>query len=124
MLTTYFLSVMAVAGAAVIWRNWLEGHPAFVDGLKRRSPRVVSKGLTCGSCFTYWLSLGFVLRFDPLAEAWPGGLMHVLVTWLALAMGAVFVRFSYVLVQERVHDIVHGRDRHTGHDHGQETASP
>ena len=115
-ITLYFFSVMAVAGVAVIWRNWLEDHQAQRQALKARLPRVLFKALTCGSCFTYWAALAFVGLFDPLTGLFGQGVWHVLISWMAVAMGSVFMRFSYVLVQERVHDIVHARDRHEQHD--------
>ncbi|MFZ2804114.1 MAG: hypothetical protein WA001_02735 [Patescibacteria group bacterium] len=124
-LTSYLFSILAVAGFAVIWRNWLEDHPKFRSAIKTRLPWPFPKALTCGSCFTYWLSLGFILAFDPL-PTWQSSwvVTHIFLVWMAVAMGAVFIRFSYVLVQERVHDIVHARDRHEAHDDPKGESTP
>jgi hypothetical protein len=107
------ISALAVAGAAVLWRNILENHPklkASISNILGKADKV----LLCGSCFTYWLSLVFVLIFNPLS-----GLVinagnkifqdfsHCFISWMALGMMSVIIRFGYVAIQELVSYQVH-----------------
>jgi len=100
MWTDYFVAVLAIAGIAVLWRNLILTSQAGKGWLARwvdALPMRLSKSLTCGSCFTYWLALFFIFWFDPF-----NGQYNIIITWMALAMGAVFIRFAYVALQELV----------------------
>lgn len=107
----YHLSAAAVAGTAIIWRNWLMDHPAWKQTLERLLP-TAHKILTCGSCFTYWLALAFTLCADPLSFWSPfpaiGVFLNIWARWMALSWLAVFMRFAYVAIQEHVHAQMHG----------------
>jgi hypothetical protein len=79
--------------------------------LHRLLPFVPAKGLTCGFCFTYWLSLAAAVLFDPIAE-WqvpfrfaPGAaapVLEFLLDWMIIGFAALFFRFLFVVVQELV----------------------
>lgn len=115
MWSTFFFTALAVAGLAVIWRNWLEDFPQ--ERNRIRKILFIGKAVTCGSCFTYWLSLiavssidilpGFVIPWTATLDGWLFGLLNLLFRWMALAMAGVFIRFAYVLVQELVNYYVH-----------------
>lgn len=115
----YFISATSLAGTAVLWRNWLQDHPSWKDRLQK-DLGIIAKALTCGSCFTFWITLIFVLIFDPLgvflfqtmpmASIFPAS---YLIQWMALGWGAIFLRFLYIFLQESVSAMVHG-----GHGHG------
>jgi hypothetical protein len=117
----YFISATALAGFAVLWRNWLEDHPNWKDWLHVHA-KAAGKALTCGSCFTYWLTLVFVALFNPLRSfAMPifftfnSSVSHIFfyaIEWMSLAWGALFLRFLYVFLQESVSRLVHERDEH------------
>ena len=65
MLTTVLLTSLAVAGAAVLWRNLsLEGS-AIHEWLYNHTPKLHRRALLCGFCFTYWLALAATILFDP-----------------------------------------------------------
>ena len=111
MFTTFILLTLACAGMALIWRDLLIDFPRLKTFVKERIPFPFSKALTCGSCFTYWLGLAFVLVFDPLAgwtlpsaldlgRSYP--LVHLIVAWMAFGTVAVTMRFTAVAVQELV----------------------
>ncbi len=115
LLTVLFFTAMAVAGAAVLWRNWLADHPRAERGI-RAALGGYNKVLLCGSCFTYWLSLAAVCMLRPfdglLAVSVPGGVVgsavvHAVLSWMSIAWAAVFLRFAYVALQELVHYQVH-----------------
>ena len=118
MITDTFFAACAVAGLAVVWRNWLVQHKS-AELFLQKQLGAYSPILTCGSCFTYWLSLAFVLFHDPLARFSYGMAPHTgmvflalrtFISWMALAYLSVLLRFSYILVQERVSLIVHAHD--------------
>ena len=109
MFTNLFLLGFAVAGAAVLWRNLQESSESLRKALGAL-PALLGKSLTCGSCFTYWLSLFAVILFDPLS-GWTlsniNELIHVLLSWFALAFVSVTFRFAYVAIQELVNYQTH-----------------
>jgi hypothetical protein len=78
--------------------------------------------LTCGSCFTFWLTLIFVLIFNPLGTCLSSEMPLISILfpvsyfaqWMSLGWGAVFLRFLYIYLQESVNAIVHGIGGH-GH---------
>lgn len=117
---TFFISGAAVAGVAVIWRNWISDHPNFKQWLEK-TVGPLNKVLLCGSCFTYWLALAFTLMAEPLsfwmpfADSGAGFIANICVRWMALSWLSVFLRFAYVAIQEHVHYQVHhlGKDNHT-----------
>lgn len=107
MFTSYILSVFSIAGFTVLWRKILHDFPVIGEQLSLRLP-VVGKAFTCGLCFTYWISLFFVLWYNPVPN-WTGTLFafHLFLSWMVVAFGAVFLRFLYVSIQELVHYQVH-----------------
>lgn len=121
-MSPYLFLVFSLAGVAVLWRTWLRDHPswtAFLNALPYR----LGKTLTCGTCFTYWLSLGAVFVGDvPLPvfslhaaiPGWVQGIIQGGSAWMALAWGALVARFLYVLLEEAVFFFVHHiREGHT-----------
>lgn len=121
----YFISAAALAAFAVLWRNWLEDHPHWKDWLHGYLG-VIAKALTCGSCFTFWITLIFVLIFNPIGMFFSlvapfSGLRFgtsYLFQWMALGWGALFLRFLYVAIQEATGIMVHNfSDHNHGKDH-------
>ncbi|MFM2357996.1 MAG: hypothetical protein RJA61_733 [Candidatus Parcubacteria bacterium] len=115
MIFDFILSGMSVAGIAVIWRNWLEDHSNWNIWIKK----YLGKGhkiLTCGSCFTYWLALTLTLTTKPLGLWLPFGvefnILNAALQWMALSWLGVFLRFSYVALQELVAYQVHTLKNH------------
>jgi len=104
---TYLYSILALAGIAVLWRKVLVDHP-YIQNIIQANLGYFSNALLCGLCFTYWISLGFVLVYNPIQFQFP--LHHYaqfFFSWMAVAFGAVFLRFLYVAIQEIVHYQVH-----------------
>jgi hypothetical protein len=110
-----FLSAAAIAGTAVIWRNWLVDHPWWKTAITR-TLGIFQKVLLCGSCFTYWLALSFTIAARPLEWWYPFGysfmaeILGIFSQWMALSWTSVFLRFLYVSLQEYVHHQVHHGD--------------
>jgi hypothetical protein len=118
-ISTYFISVTALAGFAVLWRNWLEDHLDWKEWM-RDHLGVVSRSLTCGSCFTLWFTLFFVIAFHPLSiffEFTSFASLPVFISypiqWMSLGWGALFLRFLYVAIQESVSILVHRFKEHS-----------
>lgn len=107
---TYSISATALAGATVLWRNWLSDHPSWKRWLEKYLG-IASRAFTCGSCFTYWIALIYVIAFNPLGGPF---LISYPLQWMSLAWSAVVLRFGYVFLQESVNKLVHGPDGH-GH---------
>lgn len=113
-IVTYFISAAALACFAVLWRNWLEDHPNWKMWLANNLG-AVAKAMTCGSCFTAWITLLFVLIFNPLNSflisvvpfANIFAVASYAIQWMALGWGALTFRFFYVALQEAVSIMVH-----------------
>ena len=113
----FILTSFTVAGIAVLWRSFLYDSAALRDGIRARLPKFFAKALTCGMCFTYWLSLLVVVVFDPLGgwlpplrfgvAPWAYAPLQITVSWMAIGMLSVFIRFSYAALSELVHYQVH-----------------
>jgi|GEM_PF-2913572 len=112
-LIALFLSSFSVAGTAILWRKILADHVRLKKYMQDRFGKF-SQAFLCGSCFTYWLSLLFILTFDPLAE-WTAlnpstagaALAHIFLSWMALSTVSLIFRFGFVMIQEVVHHQVH-----------------
>lgn len=110
MLLDLFLSALAVASLAVLVRNLLYNFP--------KAQTLLPRAITCGFCFTYWLSLVYVVFFDPLAGYLQNPFIQFVFSWLVLAFVTVVFRFSYVVIQETVNYFVHTLNaRPHGHHH-------
>lgn len=99
----------AVAGGAVLWRNWLEHHENWKNYLKKKLG-VFNKALLCGSCFTYWLALFALLINNPFEQNIKSDFLFFFASWMSIAYIAVLMRFSYILIQESVSEKVHRHD--------------
>jgi hypothetical protein len=114
MLINFFLSSCAIAGIAVLWRNILNDHVSLKEGIENKL-KFFHKIFTCGSCFTYWISLLFVVLSDPLDFWLPfsAEFFNLFVHWMAVAFLSVIMRFTYISIQELVYYQVH----HLREDH-------
>lgn len=115
MFINYFLSIVSIAGVAVLWRNLLRDLP-HLKKFVRSLPNLLSRALLCGFCFTYWFSFLFLFIFNPLT-GWEAPFrdflpiyfypaLTFLFSWLAISFGAVFLRFLYAFLQERLNQIL------------------
>ena len=112
----YTFSILALAGLAALWRSLLADHPTLKLWLAAYVPRI-KPSLTCGTCFTYWISLAFVLLFDPLhgwlppsrilLPQWLEWLLALGLAWMAVSIGALIVRFAYAMLEEYLWYAVH-----------------
>ena len=119
------IAAMAIGGATVLWRNWLNDHPSWKEGLKRL--RSVGHAMLCGSCFTYWVALAYVVLFDPLRlfvpiervglSSWLYTLIHFLMSWMVVSWASLVARFGYVLIQEAVGYAMHHWHEDEHHPH-------
>jgi len=113
----FILTSFAIAGASVLWRSFLYDSRMLREGVRGRLPKFFGKALTCGLCFTFWLSLFVALITDPFAGWLPPfrfalspGLyapIQIFVSWMALGMLSALIRFSYAALSELVHYQVH-----------------
>lgn len=122
MWTDFFIASLSLAGATVLWRNWIADHPSWKKAIQKHM-KGFQKMLLCGSCFTYWLSLAYLILFQPLATWTPVARLDLpeqvtavivfLINWMALSWMAVTLRFLYVIIQELVSMLVHKVNEHS-----------
>jgi len=120
----YLFLCLVVAGIATLWRNLLAMNAPLRDGVHSLP---FQKALTCGFCFSYWLSLLAIVLWQPqFGSAIPSlrwqflevlePCIRFIASWMVLGMGSVIVRFGYVAIQELVTYQVHQLNG-SGHSH-------
>jgi hypothetical protein len=108
-------SSFIIASIAILWRSTLNKKPNLGKFLKKTFPAFLGTALTCGLCFTYWVALGFVLFYNPLPFDFftfndficykTIYFSHIFLSWMFIGFVAVFFRFLYVFLQEKVNYI-------------------
>jgi hypothetical protein len=103
---------LAIGSFAVIWRKLLNDLPRLREGIMKYIPHPASRALTCGFCFTYWLSLGSLIVFDPLGGWLPpirqfipatvASFIYVFCSWMILGFTALLWRSLFVIIQELI----------------------
>lgn len=116
MLSTFLFSAMAIAGMTVLWRSWLRDHSSWTIALGR-IPFRLGKSLTCGTCFTFWLTLVILLLVRPALPEFQSNIFasneaisHIVslfLQWMALSWAALIGRFTYAALEEVVYFFVH-----------------
>lgn len=116
MIINLFIISISVAGFAILWRNLIYDSPNLRANLKK-VPNFLHIALTCGFCFTFWISLVAAILFDPF-QAWQvpfrivalaplSPLFEYIASWMAVGTFAAMIRFAYIAIQEFVHYEVH-----------------
>jgi len=112
MIFNLVMTGLAVGSFSVIWRKLLNDLPRFRKGIKKYIPYPVSRALICGFCFTYWLSLGSLIVFNPLGGWLPplraiipvalNPLIYIFISWMILGFTALLWRSFFVIIQELI----------------------
>jgi hypothetical protein len=97
------LAILTVSGAVLLWRTYRYDEENAFNKKLDALPYLLRKPITCGLCFTFWLSLLAAIIFVPFAEWLPllqyrfalgeavSGLLNFLVSWLALGTATTFL---------------------------------
>lgn len=129
-MTPVLQSIFVVAALSILWRSTLNKKPHLRDYLKKLFPFFLGTALTCGLCFTFWTTLGFVVFYNPLpidffvfnsfANEHARFLSHLFLSWMCIGTPALFVRFLFALLQEEVNFMneKNGNGHHHHHKHG------
>ncbi len=112
MLTIIQISFI-IASISILWRSTLNKNKKIGKYLKNKFPVFLGTALTCGLCFTYWISLFFILLYQPLDffmfntfdNPTVKHISHTFLSWMFVGFISVFLRFLYVLLQEKVNQI-------------------
>lgn len=105
-------SSLIVASVSILWRSTLNKNKSIGKYLRNKFPVFLGTALTCGLCFTYWVTLFFVLAYKPLPLDFfifnnfenfePKYISYLFLSWMIIGYGAVSFRFLYVFLQEKV----------------------
>jgi hypothetical protein len=124
---TTFLIAAAVAGTALLWRNYRYDSEIRINGALDRLPYLLQKPITCGLCFTFWISLVATIIFFPfpaLIESLPYRLqlsepvmafVTFFVQWFALGALSTMIVYIVDTLFEASHYLKHAVGAH--HDH-------
>lgn len=103
---------LAIGSFSVIWRKLLNDLPRLRNLIGKHAPYPISRALTCGFCFTYWLSLGSLSIFNPLNDGFPPvqaivpavlfPFIYIFVSWMMLGFVALLWRSLFVIIQELI----------------------
>lgn len=129
MFQTIIISSLVVASLSILWRSTLNKIPHSREKIKKALPFFFGTAITCGLCFTYWLAFFFVIMFNPFSpELFPFNnfesvfikkAAHFLISWMIIGLPAVFLRFLFALIQEKVNYMneINGHGHHHSHTH-------
>lgn len=115
-------SSFIITSITILWRSTLRKNSNLGPAIRKKFPVFIGVALTCGTCFSYWIVLIFVLvcrpfpigyfSFVPLHTYW----VHVFFSWMYLGFSVVLLRFLFALIQEKV-DYFHLLNNHGEHKH-------
>ncbi len=103
-----FQSSLIIASLTILWRSTLNKNDKLGPYLRKAFPVFLGTALTCGLCFTYWITLFFSLIFNPLPleffifNSKNNFLIHIFFSWMSIGFVALVFRFSFALIQEKV----------------------
>jgi hypothetical protein len=116
MFINIIFSSLCIAGIAIIWREVLMQNPNIKEWILRFIPFPFGKAITCGFCFTYWLSLFVVVCIDPLSGWLPPfrfpvysffvPFVQILSSWMIIGTIALTLRFLNIFIHEIIHFII------------------
>lgn len=125
MILDFFFSILILAGVGRLWGKTQKDFPALKNFIKTKTPHLVSKAFTCSFCFTFWISLVFVLIFDPLRGWSPlirvdflnnfKFIISILCSWMTIGTGSWIMRFIMDELQHLVHYQNHILKEKSGH---------
>ncbi len=114
MMFNVLLLATAISAVSLLWRIF--SRHDFIKNKIEYFPYVFKKPLTCGVCFTFWLTLAALLIFTPfdgwqLPLRWSLGFITdtaIFIThWFILGMGAVFLYYVFLTFYEGSHYLAH-----------------
>ena len=124
MLLNFFFLSLALAGMGKIWSKLQKDFPNFKIFIKKL-PSLKSHALCCSFCFTFWLSLLFVLLFNPLNNWIPLPrfdisnewivVISIFFSWMIIGTGAWIARFIMDELQLLIHYQNHILKEKSGH---------
>ena len=117
------LIALATAGVALLWRTYRYDSDNQFNATLDRLPYMLRKPITCGLCFTFWVSFVTTVVFSPFQELVPilpyrfGAvtLITFLVQWFALGTLSTFVVYIVDTFFEISHYLKHAVGEQ--HDH-------
>lgn len=125
MLLNLFISGLVLAGLGRIWAKLQKDLPFIKEFIKNKLHHLLAHALTCSFCFTFWLSLIFVLFFDPLVGWMPVNrieiniiweqFLKILFSWMAVGTTSWIIRFIMDELQMLVHYQNHILKEKSGH---------
>jgi hypothetical protein len=124
-------SALIISAISILWRSTLKKKPAMSEKLKKTFPFFLGTAITCGLCFTFWVSFFFVLIFNPIPQTFFSFnnfenlsvvfFSHRFLSWMILGVVALFIRFTYAILEETVDKLNelngHSHHHHHTHDH-------
>ncbi len=115
-------SSLIISSIAILWRSTLNKNDNLGAYLRNFFPVFLGTALTCGLCFTYWISLFFVLVFNPLPLNFfefnynNNFFTHIFFSWMNIGFVSLFLRFLFAFLQEKV-NYFHSLNNNGKHKH-------
>ncbi len=122
-------SALVVSAISILWRSTLKKKPKLTENIKKTFPFFLGTAITCGLCFTFWVTFFFVIIFNPLPVSFfPFNdfenlltlfFTHRFLSWMLIGVVALFIRFTYAILEETVDKLneLNGHSHHHGHTH-------
>ena len=100
MLIDFLIITAVTTTTALIWRALLLDHKRLLDAVKKIP--FIGGALSCGFCFTIWISLIAVLIYNPLTfwDKVSNPLLEVFIGWFTLSAAVLFFRNLTAVLME------------------------
>ncbi|MBM3281405.1 MAG: hypothetical protein FJY91_01480 [Candidatus Harrisonbacteria bacterium] len=115
MFTNLFLSTLFLSAIVTLWRIF--SRESFVKSRIEALPYFMRKLLTCGVCFTFWLSFFFNFAFLPIGGWVPPifyavsgtafTILQFFVSWMITGMATVAIYYTFLVFYEGSHYLAH-----------------
>lgn len=113
-MTNILISSMVISAVALLWRIF--SREEFIAPKIEALPYLIRKPLTCGVCFSFWMSLLYIISFRPSfsgvsisAQMSPKCLFltKFFTDWMILGMSSVFILYVFLTFWEGSHYFSH-----------------
>lgn len=99
MFAQYCITAASITTIALIWRALLLDHPELAK--RMQSLPIVGPALYCGFCAALWFTFIGTLIYNPLPQ------YNIVVSWLTLSAGVLFLRNLIALLIEGTGVLTH-----------------
>lgn len=113
-MTPYISLAVVIASISILWRIFRYDTENPINGYLDRWPYLPKKLITCGVCFTFWITLVFVL-YSQYRNNIPFSTESIFLDWMTTGFYAVMLVYVFDTFYQISHYFKHKAEQ--GHTH-------